>query len=94
MDGDAACDLWIAMQVTLSAKLVHGVASWSGSDDKFDYHVARATTCSDGVFADVMVVGLGRRLRAGRKRAEKTLATVHAKGVKRCHADSRVAGCD
>ncbi|VXC49592.1 hypothetical protein [Aeromicrobium sp. 9AM] len=82
LDGDAACDLWIAMQVTINAKLVHGVSSWSGSDDKYDYHYARATTCSDGVFADVMVVASDADSRAGRARAEKTLATVHAKGVK------------
>lgn len=82
LDGDGSCDLWIALQVTLDAKIVKGMVSWSGGDDKHDYHYARATTCSDGVFADVTVEFPKADSKAGRKRAEATLATVHANAVK------------
>jgi hypothetical protein len=80
MDGDAACDVWIALQVTTDSKIVHHMTSWSESDQ--DYHYARATTCSDGVYADTLVTGPDADSKAGRKRAEKALVTVHANAVK------------
>jgi len=80
MDGDAACDVWIAMQVTTDSKIVHHMTSWSDSDQ--DYHYARATTCSDGVYADTLVTGPDADSKAGRKRAENALVTVHANAVK------------
>lgn len=82
LDGDGACDLWIALEVTVDTKIVKGIASWSDSDDENDYHYARATTCSDGVFAEVTVEAPDADSKAGRKRAVATVAAVHANAVK------------
>jgi hypothetical protein len=82
IDGDGGCHLWTAYQDVLGTSIVDDTITWSDTDHDIDTEFAHATTCSDGVFADVSIHGSDADSRAGRSRAGVTLATVHENAVK------------
>ncbi|VXC49696.1 hypothetical protein [Aeromicrobium sp. 9AM] len=83
IDDDAACDLWNVLQDATGATVDGDTTSATQTVDEIDAQVARASTCSQGIYADVLAIGSDADSAAGRKRAETALSTIYANAAER-----------
>ncbi len=83
IEDNAACDLWNVLQEAVGATVADHTTSETETVDQIDAQIARASTCSQGVYADVLAIGPDADSAAGRKRAETALSTIYANAAKR-----------